>query len=65
MSECLQGFILTQNVSWSFLLCLTPPTHGTVKKPLYVEMSSQGVTSSNVASKNPDYVLLEDSSLVQ
>jgi len=26
MSECHQGFTLTQNVSWGFLLCRTPPT---------------------------------------
>jgi len=26
MSECHQGFTLTQNMSWGFLLCPTPPT---------------------------------------
>ena len=51
MSECNQGFTLTQNVSWGFLCC-TPPTLGTVSQPHYVEMSSQGVVSSKEASNN-------------
>ena len=27
MSECRHSFTLTQNISWGFFLCYTPPTH--------------------------------------
>jgi len=48
-----QGFTLTQNMGWGFLFCSTPLTLGTVVRPHYVQMSSQGVMSSKQASSNP------------
>jgi hypothetical protein len=53
ISECCQGFTLTQNVSPGFLCCPTPPTPGSVNQPHRVEMYSQGVISSKEAGNNP------------
>jgi len=51
--ECRQGFTLTQNVSSGFLFCSTPPTQGSVNQLHFLEMSCQGVISSNEAGNNP------------
>jgi hypothetical protein len=64
MSECCQNFTLTQKMRWGFHLCSFLPTQETVSQPHYVEMSSQGVMSSNNASSYPGLHPIEDSSLV-
>jgi len=52
VSECRQGFTLTQNMIF-FLLCPTPPTYATVNQPNYAEMFSHGVIPSKEAGNNP------------
>jgi len=51
VSECRQGFTLTQNMI-CFLLWPTP-TYATVNQPNYAEMFSHGVMSSQEAGNNP------------
>jgi len=49
-SECHQISTLTQNLGWGLLLCPATPKQGTVNQPHYVEMSSEGVMSSEKTS---------------
>jgi hypothetical protein len=53
MSVCRQGFTLTQNMSWGFLLCSAYPTQGAVSQSHNVKVSSQGVMSGKKANNHP------------
>jgi len=46
MCECRQGFTHSQNASWGFFPCSTPPTY---------ETFSHGVVFSKEAGNNPGF----------